>query len=194
MKSKFKTKYDVCIPNELLRLLYNVGERITKTESLVIIDILQRGGLNHETPISQKQIAADCNISEKSAQRALKHLNELNIISYEHGSGFHAPSMLSLDDERVPFTQVPASAVAALMSNTLSHTAIRLLFLIWRYTYGFKGCNKCVKACKLSDTFINTESNIDKKHAQRALKELKQVGAINTFIHNGLRIAYPCDV
>lgn len=191
----FKAIYDVCIPNEMLRLLYDVNESITKAESLIIIDIIQRGGLNHETPISHKQIVADCNISEKSAQRALKHLTELGLISYEHGNGFHAPSMLSIEDtERVPFTQIPASAIAELMSNHLTQTAIRLLLFVWRYTYGFKGANGCVKSCKLSDSFINVGTNIDKKNAQRAVRELKQNGAINTFIHNGSRIAYPCDV
>ena len=192
---EFKAKYDVCIPNEMLRLLYDVNERITKAECLILIDILQRGGLNHETPVSRKQLAIDCKISEASVKRALQRLKESGIISYERGTTPHAPSMLSLDFERVPFTQVPASAINALLETPLSHTAIRLLLFVWRYTYGYKGGNGgCIKSCKMSDTFINEGTHIDEKNAQRAIRELKSVEAIGAFIHNNSRFIYPCDI
>ena len=192
MKS-FKAKFDVCIPNEILQMLYNVREKVTKAESMVIIDILQRGGNNHTTPISYKQLSIDCNMSEKSVQRALKHLEKMGIVSREYGNGFHAPSMISIDFPSIPFTQVPASAIQELMNNTLSQTAIRILFLVWRYSYGFKGKNGCVKSFRMSDTFITIETSINEKNAQKAIKELKEKGAINTFINNSSRFVYPCD-
>ena len=188
IKDFFRTKYDVCIPNELLRLIYAVSEKLTKSETLVLLDILQHGGANHEVSISLSQFAVDCGITERSAATAIKKLKKRGAICYEHQHGEHAPAYITLCISKIPFTQIPAAAFSAAMGAGLSFHALRLLAFIWRNTYGYKGKHgeAATPTSTFSDSYIKRGTGIDRKNAYRALRELQAMGAITI----GLTVGY----
>ncbi len=182
---KFVSIYDVCIPNDLLQLMYNVQAGLTKSDVFVLLDVLQHGGANNAMPISRKQIAIDCNLSVPSVKRALKHLQDIDIITYDVQSDYHTPSLIALNVAKAPFTQIPMSIFNALMPAKLTFTAIRLLLFVWRNTYGYKGRHGGrIAPALMTDTFIARGTGVDRKNLQRALKELRQVGAIYIDLDN----------
>ena len=87
------------------------------------------------------------------------------------------------------FTAVPNELLERLMSEKLSPIQHRLLFVIWRYTYGFQR-----KEHKLSLQFLATATQYDKRQLQRALKDLEDRKFIKQRVVNGrCRIIEVCD-
>jgi len=65
------------------------------------------------------------------------------------------------------YTAIANEILEAIARVKLSPTQYRLLFIIWRYTYGFQR-----KEANLSLTFLSSATGCDKRQIQREIKEL----------------------
>ncbi len=78
------------------------------------------------------------------------------------------------------YTKIPNNLLEQLATVKLSPTQYRLLFVIWRYTYGFHRDKH-----ELSLTFLATATGCDKRQIQRELKGLDDIGLIKQEITGG---------
>lgn len=181
----YTAQFDVTVSNTVLELIYTTAEKLTAADAAIMLDLVQRGAGNHETPAALSQLAADCGISKMTVCRSLNRLRGRGLIVSEHTHGDHAPALISLGMDRGNFTIVPREAFTACMElirgKRLSFTALRLLAFVWRNTYGYRGKHgaQSTPNSTFSDSFIKNGTGIQRGHAYNALKELRSVGAVN---------------
>jgi phage replication O-like protein O len=78
------------------------------------------------------------------------------------------------------YTPIANEILEQIAKIKLSPTQYRIIFVIWRYTYGFNR-----KAHDLSLGFLNKATGCEKRHLQRELKELEEMNIIKQNIKNG---------
>jgi phage replication O-like protein O len=78
------------------------------------------------------------------------------------------------------YTRIANDILENLATIKLSPTQYRILFLVWRYTYGFKR-----KEHDLSLTFLSNATGCDKRQIQRELKTLEEKKIIFQDIKTG---------
>jgi len=78
------------------------------------------------------------------------------------------------------YTMIANEIFEAMAKVKLSPTQYRILFVVWRYTYGFKRCEH-----ELSLSFISTATGCDKRQIQRELKSLEEKKIITQKIKSG---------
>jgi phage replication O-like protein O len=78
------------------------------------------------------------------------------------------------------YTRIANDILENMATIKLSPTQYRILFLVWRYTYGFKR-----KEHDLSLTFLSNATGCDKRQIQRELKNLEERKVIFQDIKNG---------
>ncbi|WP_177178206.1 replication protein [Amphibacillus marinus] len=78
------------------------------------------------------------------------------------------------------FTQIANEILENMAKIKLSPTQYRILFVIWRYTYGFKRIEH-----KLSLSFLSEATGCDKRNIQRELTSLEDRKIIKQSVANG---------
>lgn len=78
------------------------------------------------------------------------------------------------------FTKIADEILEAMARIKLSPTQYRVLFIVWRYTYGFNR-----KEHNLSLGFIAKATGCDKRQLQREIKKLEERNIIHQNIKNG---------
>ena len=78
------------------------------------------------------------------------------------------------------YTPIAHEILEVMAKIKLSPTQYRLLFVIWRYTYGFQR-----KEHDLSLSFLSEATGCDKRQIQRELKKMEERNVINQKIKNG---------
>lgn len=78
------------------------------------------------------------------------------------------------------YTQIANEILENMAKIKLSPTQYRLLFVIWRYTYGFKRVQH-----ELSLSFLSEATGLDQRNIQRALADLEKLNVITQEIKNG---------
>jgi phage replication O-like protein O len=78
------------------------------------------------------------------------------------------------------YTRIANEILEHMATIKLSPTQYRILFLVWRYTYGFKR-----KSHEMSLTFLSNATGIDKRNIQRELKSLEEKRIIVQEVKNG---------
>lgn len=71
------------------------------------------------------------------------------------------------------YTKIANEILEVMAQIKLSPTQYRILFVVWRYTYGFHR-----KDHLMSLTFLSNATGCDKRHVQRELKELVSKGIV----------------
>ena len=78
------------------------------------------------------------------------------------------------------YTRLANSILENMAKIKLSPTQYRILFVVWRYTYGFKR-----KEHDLSLSFLSEATGCNKRHIQRELKLLEEKNVIHQTVKHG---------
>lgn len=79
------------------------------------------------------------------------------------------------------YTRIANDLLENLAGIKLSPTQYRIIFLVWRYTYGFKR-----KEHEMSLSFLSKATGIDKRNIQRELKSLEERKVIHQEVKSGI--------
>jgi phage replication O-like protein O len=79
------------------------------------------------------------------------------------------------------YTPIANEILEAIAKVKLSPTQYRIIFIVWRYTYGFNR-----KEHDLSLGFLSEATGCDKRQLQRELKELVKMNIVKQKIKNGI--------
>jgi phage replication O-like protein O len=79
------------------------------------------------------------------------------------------------------YTPIANEILEAIAKVKLSPTQYRIIFIVWRYTYGFNR-----KEHDLSLGFLSEATGCDKRQLQRELKELAKMNIVKQKIKNGI--------
>jgi phage replication O-like protein O len=78
------------------------------------------------------------------------------------------------------YTSIANEILEQIAKVKLSPTQYRIIFIVWRYTYGFNR-----KEHEISLGFLCNATGCDKRHLQRELKELVEMNILRQKIKNG---------
>jgi phage replication O-like protein O len=78
------------------------------------------------------------------------------------------------------YTSIANEILEQIAKIKLSPTQYRIIFIVWRYTYGFNR-----KEHELSLSFLSTATGCDKRQLQRELKSLEEKKVIDQVIKSG---------